>query len=122
MRANFCGGEEMSRERTDDEYDAQNRALMAREERKHERAKDRAEALERNAGKTLSKLLKSQKSKLKKDMIDSVNRADTGQLSDTERAIIDGGRRGDQQIFIDEGVVTGEAEVERFFSFDDDED
>ena len=111
----------MAKERTDEEYDAANRALFAREERKLEKAKDRAEALERNAGKALAKMMKASKSKLRKEAVDAVQRSESGNMSATERAIVDAAQRGDGQVFINEGVVTGFDEADSDL-FDDDED
>lgn len=111
----------MARERSEDEYDAQNRALMAREERKLENARDKAEALERNAGKALSRMLKSGKNKLRKEAAEAVQRSESGNLSANERAIIEAAQRGDGQVIINEGKITGYDEASRDL-FDDEDD
>jgi hypothetical protein len=113
----------MARERDNEDYEAANRALIAREERKLEKAKDRAEALERNAAKALSKALKVSKNNLKKEMVNSVRRSDSGNLSPVERALIEAVQSGSDRVFIDEGVITGEDEArDRVADLFDDED
>ena len=110
----------MARERNPEEYEAQNRALLDREERKLEKARDRAEALERNAGKALSKMLKAGKNKLRKEAAEAVQRSETGNLTANERAVVDAAQRGDGQAFINEGTITGFDEADRDI-FDDED-
>ena len=112
----------MSREKYPEEYEAQNRALIDREERKLEKARDKADALERNAGRALSKMLKAGKNKLRKEAAEAVQRSESGNLTSNERAIIEAAQRGDGRVFIDEGTITGYDEARRDLFDDDEED
>ena len=110
----------MARERTEEEYESQNRSLIEREERKLEKARDKAEALERNASKALSKMLRSGKNELRKEAAEAVQRSESGNLTANERDIIEASQSGDGQAFINEGVITGFEEADRNI-YDDDE-
>ena len=112
----------MVREKDTEEYDAQNRALIQREERKLDKARDKAEALERNAGKALSRMLKASKKNLRKEATEAIQRSETGNMTANERALVDAALDGDSQVFINEGVVTGYDEQKRNLFDDDDED
>jgi hypothetical protein len=112
----------MSREKNPEDYEAANKALISREERKLEKARDKAEALERNAGKALAKMLKAGKNKLRKEAANAVQRSESGNLTANERAIIEAAQRGDGQVFIDEGTITGYDEAGRALFDDDEED
>lgn len=111
----------MSNEKFNDDYHSANEALIKRESQKMERAKVRAESLERNMTKGLAAALKDQKSKLAKEASNAVNRNENGALSDNERKMLEAAQKGIDNVRIDEGVITG-FDIPAFLRSDDDDD
>ena len=109
--------------RYNDDYNSANEALIKRETQKFERAKQRAESLERNMTKGLACAIRDQRSKVASEAGKAVSRSESGQLSETERKMIEAARRGGSegsQVFIDEGTITGFEEKGRY-RYDEDE-
>jgi hypothetical protein len=111
----------MSDDKLSIDYTAVNESLIKRESIKHERAKDRAEALQSNMTKGLAAALKTAKQKLAKDATNAVNRQESGQLSPNEQKMIEAAQKGLEVVRIDEGVITG-FDMPAFLRGDDDGD
>jgi len=112
----------MSNEKFSDDYHSQNESLIKRETQKHERAKERAGALENNMTKGLAAALKEQKQKLANEAGKAVNRSENGQLSENERRMLEAAQKGIPNVRIDEGIITGYDMPSFLTSDNDDED
>lgn len=93
--------------RYSDDYNAANEALIKRESQKFERAKMRAESLEKNMAKGIAAALREQRSNVASEAGKAVARSESGQLSSNERAMLDAAQKGIDNVRIDEGVITG---------------
>jgi len=110
----------MNNEKYNDDYHSANEALIKRESQKLERAKVRADALEKNMTKGLAAALRDSNKQLAKEAGQAVSRSENGQLTDNERKMVEAAQRGIPNVRIDEGVITGFEEKGRF-SFTDEE-
>jgi hypothetical protein len=97
----------MAIEKTNEDYSAKSEALIRREERKLERSKAKAEALEKNTAKIIADGLRRHRQSFAKEAGKAVHRAESGALTPTELAIQRAAQSGTEQIIIDEGVITG---------------
>jgi len=93
--------------RYNDDYHAANEALIKRESQKLERAKMRAEALEKNMSKGLAAAIRESHKKLAKEAGQAVTRSENGQLTDNERRMVEAAQKGIPNVRIDEGTITG---------------
>lgn len=94
-------------ERFNEEYDAQNRALIERESRKLDNARDKAAALEKNTSRTLAKLMRARKQALAREAGAAVRRGESGMLSPMEQAMVRAAQSGGLVTGVDEGPITG---------------
>lgn len=96
-----------------DDYQSQNEQLIKRESIKLERARARAESLEHNMTKGIAAALKASYKDLAREAGSAVQRSEGGNLSDTQRRMLDAARQGIDLVQIDEGIITGENERSR---------
>jgi hypothetical protein len=111
----------MSNEKFSDDYHSANESLIKRESQKFERAKAKAESLETSMTKGLAAALKEQRLKLRDEAGKAVTRAESGQLTDNERRMLEAAQKGIDNVRIDEGIITGFDQPSYLSSNDDDD-
>jgi hypothetical protein len=126
----FFEGREREIMRNDEEkdYSTQDARIIAREERRLERLRDKKDALERNDIKAMVAGLKSSKRALQKDAVNAIQRRESGGSSANEIAVAAAGQAcldsltDNAPVYIDEGVITGKYEKNAPWLRHDDDD